>query len=250
MIEMIRIFPTLIFWITFLLFSGELMFVLLKKEKMAKGFRIAGIWSCLTGVLFIVFSARRLPLFGPFEAGFYIVFILTFLANTYREKTRFLPGRALFPLVCPIVVLLVLALQLRTPLAINDDYYMYDNLWVILFFNLRLVSAAFFVHVMVLHLSCFFERLDDTSMLLKTARYQTLIGVFIYLCSEWSGSFWCLNWFGDSWQWSSGFLKSSLLFLLVMAGFHLPVLLGRNPWIKVILGFLPGTFALWMIFYH
>ena len=247
---MIQILPAIIFWSTFLFFSGELILVLLKKETMANGFRIAGILSSLTGVVFIVFSAGRPPLFGPFEASFYMAFILALLTTVSAPKMVGRPGNKAFFLIRPLAVLLMLILQFGHPMAMNEDYYMYDNLWVILFFNLRLVSAAFFVHVMVLHLACLFERPDDSAVLLKTARYQALTGVFIYLCSEWSGSFWCLNWFGDSWQWSSGFFKSSLLFLLVMALFHLPVSLGRNRWIKVMLGSLPGTFALWMIFFH
>lgn len=247
---MILNFPTIVFWITFVFFSSELICVLLKKETMADACRIAGIGSCLAGVAFIVFSAGRPPLFGPFEAGFYMAFILALLTTVSAPKISERPGSKAFFLIRPLAVLLMLILQFGHPLVINDDYYMYDNLWVILFFNLRLVSAAFFVHVMVLHLAGLFERPDDSAMLLKTARYQALAGVFIYLCSEWSGSLWCLNWFGDSWQWSSGFFKSSLLFLLVMALFHLPVSLGRNRWIKVILGSLPGTFALWMIFFH
>jgi hypothetical protein len=247
---MIQIFPSIVFGSTFLFFFGELILVLLKKKTMANGFRIAGIVSCLTGVAFIIFSARRLPLFGPFEAGSYIAFILALLTTVFAPKISGRPGNMAYLMIRPLAVVLVMALQFGHPLAINDDYYMYDNLWVILFFNLRLVSAAFFVHVMVLHLACLFERQDDSAVLLKTARYQALTGVFIYLCSEWSGSFWCLNWFGDSWQWSSGFFKSSLLFLLVMALFHLPVSVGRHRWIKVTLGSLPGTFALWMIFFH
>lgn len=244
-VKMIQDFPTLVFWVMFLQFSGELLFLCLKKDRIAKGVRTLGIWTCLAGVLFIVFSTKRPPLFGLFEACLYIVFVVLLLASACRKKVF---------LINSIVVLLILLLQFGKPIALNEDYYMYDNIWVMLFFNLRLLSAAFFVHVMVLHVSCFFERSDDRSderpFLLKHARYQTLVGAVIYLCSEWSGSLWCLNWFGDSWQWSTGFFKASLLFLLVMVVCHLPPALGKNRLLRTILGSLPGTFALWMIFYH
>jgi len=177
------------------------------------------------------------------------VFILALLVNTYPKGKAVQLSNTRFYLIHSLVILVVLAVQFNQPLSINDDYYMYDHLWVILFFNLRLISAAFFIHVMVLHLSCLLKGADDTAFFSKTIRYYSLVGIFLYLCSEWSGSFWCLAWFGDSWQWNSGFLKASLLFLVVMATFHLPPSLGRNPYIKTALGSLPGIFALWMLFY-
>lgn len=224
----------------YVLFSLELLFILFQKEKIAVYFNTLGLLISFSGLLFIVFETKRPPLFGSFEAGVYIVFILSLLAKVCPKKIF---------LVNSIAVLSVLSLQFGQ-YAVNDDYYMYDNLWVILFFNLRLLSAAFFVHAMVLHLTCLFKGSDNNSSLLRYARYHSLIAVFIYLCSEWSGSFWCLNWFGDSWRWSNGFLKASILFLLVMAGAHLPVNLGRNRLVKAVLGSLPGCFILWMIFYH
>ena len=239
---MTQVFPTAIFWVMCFLFSGELIFNLLKKEVVAQGFRALGTWTSLAGLLFIAFSARRPPLFGSFEAGCYIIFTLLLLAKVSREPVF---------LTNSIVILFILAIQFGTPMAINDDYYMYDNIWVVLFFNLRLLSAAFFVHVMVLYLSCLLKRSDESvPPLLKSARYSLLIGAVIYLSSEWSGSFWCLNWFGDAWQWSHGFFKASMLFLMVMTVCHLPQVVGNNKLIRTILGSLPGSFALWMIFYH
>jgi hypothetical protein len=231
-------FPTIIFWTMFLVFLGELIFLLLKKERMAKWAWTLGTLTCLAGVLFIVFTTKRLPLFGPFEACFYIVLVMALLARPYGANIS---------LINSIVILAILALQIKNPMAVNSDYYMYDNVWVMLFFNLRLLSAGFFVHAAVLYLSHLFEGSDE---LLKYARYQTLIGAVIYLCSEWSGSLWCLNWLGDSWRWSNGFFKASLLFLLVMLICHLPPFQGKNRFLRPLLGTLPGIFALWMIFYH
>lgn len=241
MVKMIQIFPTLVYWIMFLLFAGELVLLLLKKDTIAKWFRHLEILTCLAGVLFIVFVTGRPPLFGPFEACVYIIFVVVLLARGCTGNVF---------LVNSIVVLLILALVLGKPMAVNDDYYMYDNIWVMLFFDLRLVAAAFFVHVMVLHLTCFFEGFREKAVLLKQARHKILVGALIYLCGEWSGSVWCLNWFGDSWQWSNGFFKASLLFVLVMIVCHMPPAFGNNRLIRTLSGSLPGIFALWMIFYH
>lgn len=235
-------FPMVVYSVMFLLFSFELIFILFKKSRIANGFNILGTLACLTGLLYIFFITKRPPLFGAFEASFYIVFILAMLAKAYHGKN--------ISLITLIIILLILALQIGKPIVLKDDYFMYDNIWVMLFFNLRLLSAAFFVHVMILYIAYFFESADKNDFLSRYARFYLLIGTFIYLISEWSGSLWCLNWFGESWLWSPGFLKASMLFLLIMLGCHMPQLLGKNKLLKTILGSFPGCFALWMIFYH
>ena len=239
---MIQVFPLAVFLVMFTLFFGELIFILLKKAHIARGFNIAGILVCLTGLLYIVFITKRPPLFGAFEASFYIFFIMSLLAKASKGKN--------IPLVTSIIILLVLALQIGKPIALNDDYFMYDNTWVMLFFNLRLMSAAFFAHAMVLYLSYFFSEKDENDSITKSARLYLLTGAFIYLCSEFSGSLWCLNWFGESWLWNNGFFKASMLFLLVMLACHMPPALGKNKLLRTITGSIPGCFILWMIFFH
>jgi hypothetical protein len=259
---MVENIPGIIVQAMFLIFLIELVCRLAKKPGTAVVVRTLGIGICIFSVLFIVFTAKRPPLFGPFEAGSYIILILLLLSAGNRRNTFFLINAS--------VILGILALQFAHPLGMNEDYYMYNNIWVILFFNLRLTAAGFFVHGAVLHLSYFFESPDqaktseagtseagatktipaDTGAVLKQARVRTLTGAVVYLCSEWSGSLWCLNWFGDSWQWSNGFFKASLLFLLVMLTCHLPPVPGRKRLFRTILGSCPGIFALWMIFFH
>jgi hypothetical protein len=254
--------PGLIVQAMFLVFLIELVCRFVKKPGAAGYLKALGIGICTFSVLVIVFTAKRPPLFGPFEAGSYIILILLLLSAGNKTDT--------FSLINAVVILVILALQFAHPLGMNEDYYMYGNVWVVLFFNLRLTAAGLFVHGAVLHLSHFFEPAgqtktseagtgesraaqtspSDTGAVLKQARVRTLTGAVVYLCSEWSGSLWCLNWFGDSWQWSNGFFKASLLFLLVMLTCHLPPVPGRNRLLRTILGSCPGVFALWMIFFH
>ena len=239
---MTLVFPLAVFSVMFTLFFCELIFILLQKHSIAKGFNILGILSCLTGLIYIVFITKRPPLFGAFEASFYIVFILALLTKVSKKKS--------LPLIASIIILLILALQIGKPIVLNDDYFMYDNIWVMLFFNLRLLTAAFFAHAMVLYLSSFFSKENEIDLTSKSARFYLLCGTFIYLVSEWSGSLWCLNWFGESWLWSNGFFKASLLFLLVMLACHMPPAFGKNKLLRTITGSMPGCFALWMIFFH
>jgi len=77
-----------------------------------------------------------------------------------------------------------------------------------------------------------------------------LTAIAVYLASEWSGSLWCLNWMGDSWQWSRGFFKAGIIFLLVMTASHVPRSFGASDKTKAFLGSCPGIYMLWMLFQH
>lgn len=247
---MIQIFPMTLFKIMLLLFACEAVFILFKKARIADGFNILGILACLTGLIYIIFITRRPPLFGPFETSLYIIFVLNVLQKVYRQKTFSLLWKTRYLLITSIIILLILILQLGKPIVISENFFMYDNIWVILFFNLRLLSVAFFAHAMILYLTCFSEGREESDIITRSARVNLLVGTFIYLISEWSGSLWCLSWFGECWRWSHGFFKSTMLFLLVMLVCHMPQLSGKKKLLKITFGILPGCFALGMIIYH
>ncbi len=238
---LIEFFPPFIFWMIFASFFASVISAVFKKKTLTRQIEILGICCCCAGVLFIAFSAKRPPLFGPFESCIYIALILALLSKKVDAK-----GFSIHT----IVILFIMILQAGFSFAINEDYYMYDNIWVILFFNLRLLAAAWFIHVTALYLTWFFDMSNGSEVIPRQARFHLLMATFIYLCSEWTGSLWCLNWFGDSWQWSSGFLKASILFLLVMLVCHLPRTLGTKRVVNAFFGALPGCYVLWMIFYH
>jgi len=243
-------FPFFIFLLTGLLFFLELIFILVKKTKIADKFRIIATMACMSGLAYIIVVTKRLPLFGPFEASFYILFILTLLVKESQKKHSFPDLSAKLSLISSIVILFILALQAGKSMVINPDYYMYDNIWVMLFFNLRLIAAAFLIHAMVLSLTGFYGNSYDQDLLHRSAKKSLLIGTIIYLSSEWSGSIWCLNWFGESWRWNNGFFKSSMVFLLVMLACHLPTKVSRNRFLRTLFACFPGLFVLWIIFFH
>ncbi|MCG8633103.1 MAG: hypothetical protein MI863_04700 [Desulfobacterales bacterium] len=199
--------------------------------------------ACFSGVLFVWISAARPPLYGAFEGLVLTLFIMGILALLYG---RSLKQPKPFFLFHSLAALILLTLNRDQTMVLNPDYYMYGHVTVILFFTLRLAAAGIFAHGAVQYLHAGMEK--EASW--QGGRNTLLLGTCIYLASEWTGSLWALNWLGDSWQWSHGFFKAAILFLLVMTACHLPARVLKNRILHSLSGILPGSFLLWMIFYH
>ncbi len=264
------------------------LFAARRQVRVAMGF----IWAVtvLSGlsVLLIIICEHRLPLFGPFESGIYIILLSMLMeivsqrnhAAQDGEENGFQGGehgamnaiRCLTSVGTALFCLGLMGLMLPHPKAFNGDFFMYGSVWVNLFFNLRLVATAIWGRAAVMFLvgawvkdfnlssighAAFSEsenrykkRHDVRDLFFTRARNLLLMGLVIFLCSEWSGSWWCLNWLGDSWRWNQVFFKAAMVFILVMLACHLPPSLAKSSKIKAIFGALPMLFLLWIIFYH
>lgn len=283
---------SILYYVLTALFFLGFLFMLMNKNRLGNIALFAGALTCGVGIVLLVVTEHRPPLLGAFESTIYIFFILCLLELiSFRSVyiMAFKPKTGIF--TCGVMVI-ILALQITTPKQFNHDFFMYENLWVNLFFNLRLVAAAFFIRAAILFnlaaWACPDKHLMDASTAgfhfrtpgfysvsgngcfekfhhngvtppnskalqkntLYMARNFLLLGVAVYLVSEWSGSFWCLNWLGDTWRWSGGFFKASLIFLLVMAVFHLPPSMAKLIKIRAVIGSGPAMVITWMIFYH
>ncbi len=236
----------IIFYATALTAAAGFVSGLLKMHRYPMIFLVSRTFVCLAGIIYIIFAAKRLPLFGSFEAMVHIIFVMGILTIIFYENHE-KPG---FLLKMDAAAALLIAVMLHgRPMALNANYYMYSNIWVILFFSLRLLAAGFFVHSAILCACSAFSRKQD-DMTWYGARNALLAATCIYLAGEWAGSLWCLNWFGDSWQWSRGFFRSSIPFLAAMAACHISGPAARTRILKACIGCLPGIFILWMIFFH
>ncbi|MDD9302616.1 MAG: hypothetical protein HUK40_09885 [Desulfobacter sp.] len=235
-----------LYYTALILVSLELAALLGKMTRihiLALVLRTLAAWA---GVVFVIVRAGRPPLYGPFEASIFIAALGGTLALIFGKKPQ-KPG--LFYLASALTALGVLALQWGKPMEFNPDYYMYANLWVILFFNFRLLGVSVLLHGTTQYLTF---AMAGSKVYQAGGRNTLLAGACVYLAGEWTGSLWCLNWLGDSWQWSHGFFKASILFLLVMAACHQPKPKDgpRHPAIQGITGALPGLFGIYMIFFH
>lgn len=266
--------------------------MLLKKSRPGKIALFAGTLTCGAVIVLLVVTEHRPPLFGAFESTIYIIFILCLFELIFFRSVHMAAIKHTSAIFTSGIILMILSLQITTPKQFNHDFFMYENLWVNLFFNLRLAAAAFFIRAAIffnlaawtcpdknlinagtaesLSRNRFFYLVSGNTCFEKfanniftpdisrtvqkaimyMARNFLLLGVVVYLASEWSGSFWCLNWLGDTWRWSGGFFKASIIFLLVMSVFHLPPSLAKSIKIRAVIGSGPAIFIAWMIFYH
>lgn len=241
---MTNLFPSLVFFLITGLVLAEVVAGPGRKA-VYRHLQTLRIWVCLCGLLLVAFAMGRPPLYGTFEGGVTIAFCMGILSRLFG-KSRDLPGH--FFRINSLVLLAVLLLQGVRSIELNSNYYMYDSLLVVLFFNLRLVATAFLAHAASQFLATLKARHAD--ILFQGGRNSLLAGTCLFLVSEWCGSLWALNWLGDAWLWNRGFFKAAILFLLVMTACHLPGPIFKQRACRAFLGALPGTFAVWMTFYY
>ncbi len=244
-------FLSSLYYLVLGLFVLSLYFVFKKKKSILKKIVLTCTGLTGSGIMALILWEHRLPLYGAFEASIYIIFILCLTEILFWKDSRDIPivntcGATAF------ISLFLLIYHSAQPKTFNPDFFMYANPWVNLFFNLRLTAGALFTRVALLYLAGLMNENQKSrqEILFSSARQMLLAGLVIFLCSEWAGSWWCLNWLGDSWRWSKGFFKAAIIFLLVMLSCHLPPSLSRNSRVKALTGSLPALFLLWIIFYH
>ncbi len=251
--------PLLIYWSMAGLFSTALVLRFFKYQRAQTLSRIAGIAGTLVtgvGVLALIITEKRLPLYGSLESIIYVSFLLTILELFATPKVK-AASRTILPVLTFGIISLLLLVQVKRTMAFNSDFFMYDNIWVNLFFNLRLVAAALLTWAAILFIAGAWALKNKTNpdrdardIFMTSGRNFLLTGLAVFLTSEWSGSLWCLNWLGDSWQWSRGFFKAGIIFLLAMAASHLPQKLAASDKAKAFLGACPAIVILLMLFQH
>jgi hypothetical protein len=207
----------------------------------------AGIILNGISLMAITAAADRPPIYGPFEVFQSVSFIFALLYwccdRTPKHETPFIP-------VWPVNVILFL-LALLDPLRLNPDYCQYDNLFVVLFFDLRILSMGILLYAAY----CFFSSLEKkkAGAIRDTALYQgrnfLLLGATVFLAGEYCGSYWCLNGWGDAWLWNHRFFLSALMFLLSMMACHLPASWLPSGRRRAFMGAFP-LFLLIVLFIH
>ena len=256
------------------------LFAVRKQARVAMGFITAITLLSGFSVFLIILCEHRLPLFGPFESGIYIIFLSILMeivaqrnhAAEDGDRLQGIEHGAVSSIQCrtlagsTLFCLGLMGLILPHPKEFNGDFFMYGNVWVNLFFNLRLVATAIFGRAAVMFLVGAWTKDDPLphqkmsnrhnrnhhvrDFFFIRARNLLLIGLVTFFCSEWSGSWWCLNWLGDSWRWNKIFFKAAMVFILVMLACHLPPTLAKSSKSRAVFGSLPVFFLIWMIFYH
>lgn len=223
--------------------------VLVGKSRWGRYAGSAGLAINLLIFILIVFSEHRLPIFGDFESvttiGLVLGFLhlLNFYCSTPADR-RFYDSHAKWITVSILLLLTYLAFFPKTP---NPDFYMYDDIRVIVFFHFRILASGVFIYSALILCAALHHGFPDY---IRTGRNFLLTGAAIFLISEFSGSLWCLDWYGDSWHWSKGFLKAACLFLVAMLACHIPPNWNLSNRVRAVIGSIPAAGSLWLLFLH
>ncbi|WP_462324192.1 hypothetical protein [Desulfoplanes sp.] len=177
---------------------------------------------CGVLVLLLVWTMQRLPLFGAFEALTYTAFIIGLLelfpdaSNSGSERRALITGVG--------TTLLLLPLVFRSDIMPQPNFFVYSSPLVACFFFCRLTALGIFADAAICYMTAVTAgdhiavRTQDEAR----GRNFLLLGSVVFLVSEFAGSMWCYAGWGDSWHWSGNFFRSTMFFLLIMLGLHLP----------------------------
>lgn len=234
-------------WAVRLTFGAALAAGLLKRRPLARGLgRLAAAVAGLA-VLAVCWPAQRPPLPGPYETTMQTVFLLGVLA-AWAEGGRRPPSAV--PLWCRGFCLALLAVLWFLPQRLTPDSFMFDYLWMILFFQLRLVAMALLLFAAACYLAGWRPEAPGARRDLRRGRAFLLAGWSAFLGSEYCGATWSYYWLGDFWGWSAGFLESTLLFLAIAVPLHLPPAWRAERRVVIAAGAGPGLVVVIVTLVH
>jgi hypothetical protein len=227
-----------IYFSTLFLLAANILFVVLKKYRIAKVSGVLTFICALTAVVMIFIQSGHLPMSGTFEKMQNIVLIVILLGLYYDFRNR---KNDFVSYEYWIVAIVFQALVLFDEMKTDQFYYMYDVVWVKLFFQFRLISVAilafaFSQYLTALRLKTGSE--EKTRVVLRAGNF-TLLGAIIFLCGEFSGSVWAQLGYGDAWRWSKNFFFSGGMFLLSLLGSHLSPSWLKSVNTKIYLSMIP-----------
>ncbi|MFW5488701.1 MAG: hypothetical protein ACNI3A_09835 [Desulfovibrio sp.] len=192
------------------------------KPAMARWILAASVAPLLGLTVHVTMLRGYPPLHGGFEGSLSTALVLSAcillfpVSNGRSSKANIYTFLAL-------ALLLVLLPMAFTGVAPRPEENMAALVWARLFFIFRSLSLGFLFFSSLVLLS---GALAPGQTGANTARIQgrnvLLLGVCSFLASEVAGCYWCLLGWGDTWQWSGNFLRSTLFYLLIMLACHLP----------------------------
>jgi hypothetical protein len=170
----------------------------------------------------VVVQSGHLPshfLFERFiELGFGLGMLLWIVS--FWEDTRRI-GRYLL-----LMILMVLGLCLIFPMDLIPPIYRYSLVAAQLFFQLEALAFILLVFSSGYFLVYLFEKRNlekkhaDGEAYLQKGRIYLLIGFIVFLASQFSGSIWSLQGWGDYWMWGKNSLAGVVIWFYIMFVIH------------------------------
>lgn len=227
-----------IYFFTTVLVLIHSVFALLKRRFLSITFLIPAFASSVLGSVSVFVISGHLPVSGDFEKYQHIVMfmlLISLLQHVIFSRKGFENS------ISGVFALLFLLLILPSEKSVSDDYLIYSRLDVVLFFQLRMLSIAFFSYAVSQYIHALFhaKHTEIYRESVRTARNLTLLGAAVFLCGEFFGSIWSLNGWGDPWRWSKSFFLAGSMFLLSMLAAHIPASYVKNRNVFVSLSAIP-----------
>ncbi|MDD3859754.1 MAG: hypothetical protein PHW83_06105 [Bacteroidales bacterium] len=227
-----------LFCCTLFLLTVNVLLAVLKKRKINLIFGCVTVLSAFVAVVNIYVQSGHLPMSGTFEKMQNMVFIIVLLGMIYEFVNR---KRSINAPELWIIALIFQALAFFDEMKIDPMFYMYDNVFVSMFFQLRLISMAVLVFSVSMYLTSF--KLEkgsyEKSFMMHHAANFTLLGAILFIAGEFSGSMWAQLAYGDSWRWSKNFFTSGAMFLLALLGSHLAPSWIKNKNFQILFSIIP-----------
>lgn len=172
----------------------------------------AGCLSLSVHLLVMIAVIRRLPLYGGYETVTVVLWTggMLFLFSPRMFDHR--KNQILFGVVLGLMSLWPVLAGLK----VNHDFFMYASYWVQGFFFFKLLAAGVMLRVGL----AVAASLRNGRVVFEKRLFMA--GAVLFLCSELSGSIWCLLGWGDSWHWSGNFFQSTIVFFIMMLNLHIP----------------------------
>jgi hypothetical protein len=226
-------------------YGGAVLLSLFQERLLGMIAYLIALLSHAFNIVLIICIANRLPLYGPFESIMYISFLASvFGIRYYFERNKFKLAQ-----LTTISIFLLMSLLIFYPVKLNYDYFMYDNIWVILFFQLRLMAMSCFLYALIYYIAALRLTNSEQIQLCQYGRLLLLLGSGLFLGGEFAGTIWCFNGWADVWRWSKGFYRSASIFLLIMLVFHLPVKWRSDYKKRILLGIIAPVCVLAIFLY-
>ncbi len=212
----------LCFWISFALFGLAFALSLARERRPRRFHRIALVPPVLFNgatLLVMVRASGHLPSHFLFErfvelalgAGLFL-WLLSFLQDT-RKVSPYVLG----------MILCLFCAALPFPKDLTPPIFRFSLLTARLFFQLEALAFVFILFSAAYYLLCLVERgrLPEEGSHMQKGRNHLLIGFTIFLASQFFGSIWSLQGWGDYWMWGKMSSMGVVLWFYFMLLIHL-----------------------------
>lgn len=242
--DAIYLFP--LYLITLCLLGLHFLISLLKKHFWTKVVLVISFVSSLLSVIAMTIVSGHVPVAGDFEKlqtiAFYLICIgLIQQSGSYAKAC--LSGSFSF---FAFLVMLIIPFG---RMEVAENYLIYSKPEIVLFFQFRMLSMAFFLYSLSLFFDAYLHVVDNQFFAnkLRLARNFVILGAAFFLGGEFFGSIWSLNGWGDPWRWSKSFFMASVMFFLSMLALHIPISFMKTAKHYVVVPALP-IFAILIVY--